>query len=463
MSLNAIRQNNKGVRKGGKFMLKRLVAVMLVVCMMIAFVGCGSQPPESSAESPGASNAPAPANTQKKKISILYMKHWVPEADALVEKRAKEWGEKNNIEIVFDSIAEADFEMKIASCIENNTGPDLALFRVTMPIIYKDALLDDSDLAEKIISERGEFFEGNKAECYADGKWVTIPFYSIMSVWMVRTDILQKHNLPVPDTYEDLYNTCAVINDPANGVYALGEAFSHSRDGNTFVQNVLWSFGSELAGKDGKTVTFNSPETLAGLKYIVSLYKAGFIPPGATAWDDSSNNKAWQAGQLAMTSNAPGIYYNLVKDNDPLAAVTSHSKWPAGPKGRFALVDTYSLGIMKYTPYPEETKALLEYLTSDEGMTQFYTAGGGFQFPVQEKYMSLDVYKQEALKEPVSMMYGARSPGWPGPLTPAAAEVEAQGIMVDMVARVLVDNLEPQAALDEATQRIQEIYDKYNK
>ena len=125
------------------------------------------------------------------------------------------------------------------------------------------------------------------------------------------------------------------------------------------------------------------------------------------------------------------------------------------------MLDSYSLGIMKYTPNPEEAKELLTYLTSDEVMREFYTAGGGFQFPVLSQYTDMEIYQNEALIEPVSMLSDSRSPGWPGPLTPAAAEVETQSIMVDMVARVLVDRIEPQAALDEATQRIEEIYAKY--
>jgi multiple sugar transport system substrate-binding protein len=446
-------------------MYKRTVASILTAFMLIVSVaGCGSS---GQTQSPNDSMATVSQNSSNanaevpKKLSILYMKHWVPEADAVVETRAKEWGKQNNVEVTFSSIAEADFLTKVASCVDSKSGPDISLFRIAMPIVYKDALLDVSDIAQKIIDERGEFFDGNKAESFADGKWITIPFYTIMSAWMVRTDILQEKNVPVPKTYDELYDACAKLNDPKGGVYALGEAFSHTRDGNTFVQNVLWSYGSQLAGTDGKTVTFNSPETLAGLKYIVSLYDAGFIPPGATGWDDSSNNKAWQAGQLAMTSNAPSVFYNLQKDNDPLAKVTSHAVWPEGPKGRSAELDSYSLGIMKYTPNPDEARALLTYLTSEDVMREFYEAGGGFQFPVQQKFMDMDVYQNPVLKEPVSMLYDSHSPGWPGPMTPAAAEVENQSIMVDMVARVLVDKITPEAALDEATQRIQEIYDKY--
>ena len=401
------------------------------------------------------------AETPKETISILWMTHWVQESMDVMERRAKEWGEQNgyNVEIAF--VAEADFEMKLVSAIESGSGPDIALFRISLPVAYSDGLLEVTDVAEKLIAERGEFYEGNKAQCVVDDKWYCIPLYTIMSCLMYRSDIMEELGLEIPQTYDELYEVCQKIYDEMPSVYPLGEAIGKSRDGNTFVQNVLWSFGSELAGKDGKTVTFNSPETLAGLEYIVSLYNAGFIPAGATAWDDSSNNKAWQAGQLAITSNAPSVYYNMKSSGDPLADVTQHVGWPAGPAGSSALVDNYGLSILNYTPHPEACKELILYLTSDEVIREFYTAGAGFQFPVNPSLLDCEVFANPVISEAIALLDSAHAPGYPGPLTQAAAEVDAQYIMVDMVARVLADGLSCQEALDEATERIEQIYAKY--
>lgn len=52
--------------------------------------------------------------------------------------------------------------------------------------------------------------------------------------------------------------------------------------------------------KDNK-VTINSPETAKALEYVKSLYE-NFIP-GTISWNDSSNNKAFLAGQLHLTTN----------------------------------------------------------------------------------------------------------------------------------------------------------------
>jgi repressor of nif and glnA expression len=48
--------------------------------------------------------------------------------------------------------------------------------------------------------------------------------------------------------------------------------------------------------------------------------------------------------------------------------------------------------------------------------------------------------------------------GYPGPMTPAAAEVQGQKILTDMAGRVVVGGLTPEAALKEAHARVEEIY-----
>ena len=49
-------------------------------------------------------------------------------------------------------------------------------------------------------------------------------------------------------------------------------------------------------------------------------------------------------------------------------------------------------------------------------------------------------------------------PGYPGPITPAAVEVQAQYILCDMAGRVVVGGLSPEAALKEAHKRVEDIH-----
>jgi ABC-type glycerol-3-phosphate transport system substrate-binding protein len=48
--------------------------------------------------------------------------------------------------------------------------------------------------------------------------------------------------------------------------------------------------------------------------------------------------------------------------------------------------------------------------------------------------------------------------GSPGPITPAAVEINAQHILTDMAGRVVTAGISPEAALKEAHARVEEIY-----
>lgn len=442
---------------------KALLVILTALTILGLLAGCAAPAATTPEASTGSQATTEPSGSDAKTISILYMQHWAPGADEVIKNKAIEWGKTKNVEIQFDMIVEKDFEFKVANAVENKSGPDVVLMRTTAPILYQDALVDVSDIADEIIKRDGDFYPANKAEAYTGSVYVSLPLYSVVPVWFYRIDELEKAGVSFPETYDEYVDFAKKVNRPEDNVYAFGNSFSKTRDGILFTQAVLWAFGSQVTAEDGKTVTFNSPETLNGLNYIVSLYNEHKVmPPGITGWDDSSNNKAYLAGQLVTTQNGPSIYYQLKSKGDPLLEMTGLGKWPAGPAGTPSMMDTYGLGIMKYSENQDLAKDLLRYLYQPENLEAFYNAGMGFQNPTIEKYTTMDVFTSDPKLQTITeLLATAHAPGWPGPVTRAVAEIEAQGILPDMVARVLVDDITPEESVAEATQRIEDIYAKY--
>src|SRR5205807_9684500 len=79
--------------------------------------------------------------------------------------------------------------------------------------------------------------------------------------------------------------------------FALGHA---SGDANGWLHWLLWAHGGYTVDKDDKVI-INSPETAKALEYCKELSET-FIP-GVASWNDSSNNKAFLAGELYLTGN----------------------------------------------------------------------------------------------------------------------------------------------------------------
>ncbi len=109
---------------------------------------------------------------------------------------------------------------------------------------------------------------------------------------------------------------------------ALGHA---SGDANGWLHWALWAHGGNLIDKDNKVV-INSPETAKALEYVKGLYD-NFIP-GTASWNDSSNNKAFAAGQLYLTTNGISIYVTAKTENPQMAADINHAHLPVGVDGK---------------------------------------------------------------------------------------------------------------------------------
>jgi len=424
--------------------MKKNIIILFLICIMILLVSTCSLAAE------------------KPKISVLYFINYLPQSVAVIENRAMEWGEKNGVEVVFNKVVEKDYDLKVASMIESKGDIDICVLRCSFPALYKDALLDVGDVVGELIKRDGEFYPATKEQAYIEGQWVSVPFYTVAQTMYYRKDLLKAAGQKVPETYADLAKVGLAINQPEKGIFGIGTGLSRSMDGQNFVNDVLWSFGSKMTTEDGKTVTFNSPETLAGIKYIIDLYNSGVMPPGVTGWDDSTNNKAWTAGTLGIINNAPSIYWTLKESAPELRENTGFAQFPKGPAGRMVITEGYGFSIFKWTKNPDLAKDLLSYILSEDVLKEFYVASEGFNMPTNSHYLDMPVYSNDPnLKVIVDSLPFGHAFGWPGPVNRAAAEVWAKYILVDIFTRILLDDLTPEEALQEATKKIEDIYAQY--
>jgi hypothetical protein len=63
-------------------------------------------------------------------------------------------------------------------------------------------------------------------------------------------------------------------------------------------------------------------ETLRALDYARAVFRT--LAPGTLSWNDASNNKAFLAGEIALTDNSTSIYGKALADKLPIAADIAH-------------------------------------------------------------------------------------------------------------------------------------------
>ncbi len=149
--------------------------------------------------------------------------------------------------------------------------PDLstALPNQVVEMINFGALQPLGDLIDSI--GRDKFAEAAISEGTVQGKNYSIPLYSHAQVMWIRKDLLEKHQLPVPKTWNELYETAKKLTQ--DGVYGLSVPMgSNDFMATRFLNLYVRSGGGSLLTKDLK-VDLTNPLAQEGIKYWVKMYK----------------------------------------------------------------------------------------------------------------------------------------------------------------------------------------------
>ncbi|GEM_PF-21682 len=416
-----------------------------------------------SAATPGTvATAGASTGTAVLKGTKLHLLSWssfVPAEDQwFKETLVNEWATPNGVELTIELVSANDVQPKVTAALQSGAGPDLLQMQWTWPHLYADKLVDVSDIADKAGSDGGGWFEAPKQNCYVNGKWLAMPFALTGNAIAYRSSWMKEGagTDQFPTTWEDYTKVGGAVKQKKNTF--VGQAVAHSfGDPPTFIFPFLWSFGGSETDETGKKIAINSPETEAALKAFKEWFDA-CSDPQCLSWDDSSNNRAYLAGQIWATLNGASIYVKALTDAPDIAQDTQHALLPKGPKGQFILAFPYGFAIPTYVKDPKPAKALLAHLLDPKVYGGFMKAGKGYtQAPYKKGATELwpstdpkfDPFKQIG---DLSKWYG-----YPAPPSPAAAQSGSKYIVVDMFAKVIQGET-PQAAMQWAEGELKNVY-----
>jgi ABC-type glycerol-3-phosphate transport system substrate-binding protein len=132
---------------------------------------------------------------------------------------------------------------------------------------------------------------------------------------------------------------------------------------------------------------------------------------------------------------------------------------PGGPAGSFSGASCYNWGIYKASKQVELCEDLIRWVEDEKRFEEYMQASIGQAGPVYKKRVDNPYWKSDPnFQGMLQNVLRGTWPGYPGPLTPAAIEVQAQYILCDMAGRVVVGGLSPEAALKESHKRVEEIH-----
>ena len=404
-------------------------------------------------------SAPAEVKAADKKLVFWDKSEYVAAYNEMMKAKLDEFAEANGVEVEYVIVPSGDIKQKLAAAIESGNQPDLIMGDNTLVAEYinSDQLAEVDDVLENI-----DFKENALRYATFNDKNYLVPLSFTAPGMYIRKDKWEEKGLDMPTTWEELKEDAEKINDPENGFYALGLPLGASGGGDaeSFVRTVILDFGGRLVDENGKVVV-NSPETLAAMEYIASLYEEGLCPPDATTWDDSANNSAWMAGTVGMVCNSGSIISSMEQENPDLLANTQIIQYPAvsADDTSYTLGGANVFGIFETGANTDVAKEFVSYYFSDtDYYNQMVEAMGAMWQPVVNGYDDTDFWNAEDhigwLKNSENLVLIT----YPAPTTGEAATSFTNQACVKAMQQIVVNGVDPQEALDSLEQSLIELY-----
>src|SRR5262249_34481100 len=276
-----------------------------------------------------------------------------------------------------------------------------------------------------------------------DGKFLAVARYSMTTVFFIRRDIMEAKGLKPPKVYDpEVVEFARKTQDPAKDLWGFGQTLNRSDDGDGFMLNILWDYGGGVWDQDGKPAlgtSFRKPN-VAALQFAVdTIQKHKIQPPGVMGWTDVSNNEAYMAGKLVTTNNGASLYYAMVNKKHEMTPKTLLVLTPGGPAGRLVGSSCYTSGVVPKTQRAGLCEALGRWVEAEKRVAEYVGASVGQAGPVYGARVDNPYWKSDPNFDAILQnILRCVNLGHPGPMTPAAAEVQGQKILTDMAGRVVV-------------------------
>jgi multiple sugar transport system substrate-binding protein len=364
---------------------------------------------------------------------------------------------QTGVQVRVDFVGWEDINQQTAVTANTGAGPDIIIGFNELPHVHVDKLVDQTDVAEYLGARYGGWLAMAQryGKRHGTNNWIGVPMGASGGPLVWRKSAVNEVGFQAPPEdhagFLDLCRKLRAANKPAG--FALGNAVG---DGNGFANWLLWSHNGYLVDEQGR-VAINSREAIASLEYLKELYET-FIP-GTIAWGDISNNRAYAAQELWLTSNGVSLYFAL--KNDPataaIAADTEHTLMPKGLASASPMAGlTLNAMVFRHSRFPNAAKALIAFLMEAEQYDPWLQANLGYWSQPLANYAASPVWASDP-KVAIfrDVMKSDFWSGYKGPISQASAAVTADFVLVQMYASVAAGQATPQQAVREAERRAQ--------
>jgi multiple sugar transport system substrate-binding protein len=432
----------------------------------------------------GALAHPYIANAQAKTATVWWVQGFAQEEDIAFKKLVADYEKASGNTIDYTIIPFAPERQKIVSAITSGVVPDLFQnnpVEILALYAWDNKLIDVSDVVE---TQKSQYTETAllTSYCYNSVEkrrsYYAVPYTCAVRPNHVWRPLVEKAGYSmedIPKTWDAFYDFFKGVQKKlraqgVRNVYGIGfQMNTTGNDSNALFDYFLIAYGGkDIVTRDGKLHVDDPAVKEAAIKtvtYPTTAYKEGFVPPGAINWNDADDNNAFHARGIVMdldgTISTEVAIIDKKQDYDAIETMGLALSNDGKPVPSESL---HTGGIIPQgAKNVEVAKDFLKFLIQPKVLNEYLKVGLGRNIPCMPSIAKDDPWWRADPHRAAYVQQGLLGPTVPNfwVFNPAYASVENTHVWPTAWADVINGGLTPQAAVEKAFKRVEEIFAKY--
>jgi multiple sugar transport system substrate-binding protein len=401
-----------------------------------------------------------PAAQGQQPVTITYWQYYFDSKVKTIDTLIQQFQARNpGIRVVQETFPYDSYNQKVASAVPAGQGPDVInLYYGWLPLYVNSGYLQPlpADAFSTTQIER-DYVPMVKAAKF-DGRYWAVPTAVRTLALFYNKDLFRQAGLGGPPATWDEFTSDAqrLTQRDARGRPTV-EGFGIAPDGqdHQLIREVLFrQWGASAYSADGRRVTYDTPQAAAALKWYTDLVTKsqvaviGFFP-GGNGYRDAF--VAGKAGMIVDGSFAIGSIQSSAKFNWGVGLLPRRTA--AGTPSNFGSFWVNGLTKKATGPRLAAAEAFLKFLTSPDTERLWLQQVG--EIPAAKTLADDPKLAQDPVYGPFieSLAYAHA--------TFFVDETAQRTVMLDAINEVILNNMDPQAALHGAAAKEQKVLDDF--
>lgn len=345
--------------------------------------------------------------------------------------------ENEDIDLQIDLQPWDNRDEKIATAIASGTGPDLVVLGSDQALNYYS--IGGLKPVSGLIDDENAYLPGPIESVTYDGDIYGVPFYQTSTTTVYNKALFDEAGISdLPTTWDEILAAAPALAE--NGVAIMDYSGSPEMTLNLSFYPLLWQAGGTVFNEDGSDVTFDGPEGVSALEFLMELQSMDGLPA-----DAATKGNAIEGGGLGNGTTAMGYALNRTEVDLMIAAHGEDAVVVGAPLTNAESATFGTPGVLSLTTINENEEAAMKvanFMASPDVAHELNVLAGNY--PVRE-----DV-DPPADDEITTAFVDALEVARPGEVVPNARQVMA--ILAPHLQSALQGNVTAEEALAAAAE-----------